>query len=115
MGMARAYQYAQFFLLIFFVPSHTVKAQTVRREFLLSITDCVHGALVSTRGGRPSFWPRFLALTQRGGSSPFWPHFLALTQFILSAHSLALDPTCVRPPCDTFSNTTRRQVPFSRT
>ncbi len=44
-GMARAYQYAHFFL-IFFVPSHTVTAQTVRRDTLLhlnySITDCMH-------------------------------------------------------------------------
>src|SRR6266511_2048813 len=44
-GMARAYQYAHFFL-IFFVSSHIVTAQTVRRDSLLplnySITDCVH-------------------------------------------------------------------------
>ena len=89
-----------FFFLNFFVPSHTVKAQTARRVFLFSLTDCMHSALVTTRGGRPSFWPRFLTLTQRGGSSPFWPHFLTLSATHttsgvhppLSAHSLALDP-----------------------
>jgi len=80
-GMARAYQHTHFFL-IFFVPSHTVTAQTARRDSLLplnySITHCMH----SSQGGRPPLLPCFLVLdTTRGGH----PRLLALF--------LSLDPT----------------------
>jgi len=81
-GMARAYQYAHFFL-IFFLPSHTVTAQMARRDSLLplnySLTDCVH----SSQQGEvilPS-WCFFLHLTQQGEDDlPSHPVFSRLSR-----------------------------------